>query len=64
MTLTEIRRLDECLASCLDTPADAVAKIDLSLLREWLEYADSQVWKPRRLRQIARAARKRIERAG
>lgn len=58
MRLEQIRRLDDCLNSCAETPQGAVAKIDRDKLKPWLEYAESQVWKPKRLRQLIRAARK------
>lgn len=61
MTLDEIRRLDECLAGCVETPKNAVAKIELPLLREWLEYANGQIYKPRSLRAMMRAAQRRID---
>lgn len=62
MTLDQIRRLDECLANCAETPRDAVAKIELPMLCEWLEYANGQMWSPKRMRQMMRAAQRRIER--
>jgi hypothetical protein len=61
MTLNETRRLDECLNNCVEKPRDAVAKIDPARLEQWLEYAKNQVWQPRRLRQLIRAAERKVK---
>lgn len=60
-TLTAARRLDLCFSTCLDSPAEAVAKVDAESLRVWLDYAERQIWKPRRFKAFIQAAKKRLE---